>query len=276
MQHEEKTFTGHDGLELYTQSWRPDTEPKAALIIVHGLGDHSGRYMNLVKPLVAEGYAIYAFDNRGHGRSAGQRGHVNNFDELRQDLVIFQQIVKDQEEERPLFIMGHSLGGLITLYTLLHDSTGYSGAVISAPALDTGGVPAVLIAASKILSRVWPTLSFPSGLDAQAISRDPDEVKAYLDDPLIHDKGTPRLATESQNAISWCLEHADKVQIPILILHGTGDRITSPISSREFFDKITFADKTYISYDGGYHESLNDLHQQQAASDIQNWLDSHL
>ncbi|MBE2222263.1 MAG: alpha/beta hydrolase [Anaerolineae bacterium] len=276
MLHTKNTFTGHDGLKLYYQSWRPKKGAVAVLIIVHGLGEHSGRYMNLVTPLVTHGYAIYAFDNRGHGRSAGQRGHVQSFSDLRQDLALFQQLVKEQEGERPLFIMGHSLGGLIVLDTVLRDSTGYKGVIASSPALDTGGVSAALMTASKILSRVWPTLSFPSGLEVNAISRDSEEVQAYLDDSLVHDKGTPRLAIESQNTIVWCQEHADNLQIPILIIHGSADRITSPVSSREFFDKITFADKTYIDYEGGYHESLNDIHQQEAAADIEHWLNAHL
>lgn len=276
MQHSENTFTGHDGLALFYQSWQPDTETKAVLIIVHGLGEHGGRYMNLVQPLVADGYAVYAFDNRGHGRSPGKQGYVNSFDEYRQDVAVFQKLVQGEEGERPLFIMGHSLGGLIALYTILHDSSGYTAAVISAPALDTGGVSAVLMTASKILSRLKPDLSVATGLDATAISRDPEAVKAYQTDPLVHGAGTPRLAVESQAAMTWCQENAGNLQIPILMIHGTNDRITSPTASRAFFDKLTVKDKTYISYDGGYHESLNDIHHVQVAADIQNWLDAHL
>ena len=276
MQHTENTFTGHDGLELYYQSWRPDTAPKATLIIVHGLGDHSGRYLNLVTPLVADNYAIYAFDNRGHGRSPGQQGHAADFAEFRQDVVVFQKLVVEKEGKRPLFLMGHSLGGLIVLDTVLHDSSGLTGVIASAPALDTGGVSAVLVTASKVLSRVWPTLSVATGLEVAAISRDPDVIKAYQSDPLVHGKGTPRLATGSSATMAWCQENAAQLQIPILMIHGTADRITSPVSSREFFDKLTVPDKTYIAYDGGYHESLNDTHHVQAAADIQNWLDAHI
>jgi len=276
MQHTENTFTGHDGLELYYQSWRPDTEPQAALIIVHGLGEHSGRYMNLVNPLVPQGYAVYAFDNRGHGRSPGKQGYVDSFDEYRQDVAVFQKLVIEQEGERPLFIMGHSLGGLITLYAVLHDSSGYTGTIISAPALDTGGISAVLMAASKILSKIKPDLSVATGLDATGISRNPDVVVAYQNDPLVHGVGTPRLAVETPNAMAWCEENAGNLQIPTLMIHGTDDRLTSPASSRAFFDKLTASDKTYIAYDGGYHESLNDIHHQKVATDIQNWLDTHL
>jgi alpha-beta hydrolase superfamily lysophospholipase len=276
MQHKESTFTGYNNLELYYQSWHPDTAPKATLIIVHGLGEHGGRYMNLVNPLTAAGYAVYACDNRGHGRTPGKQGYINSFDEFRQDVIVFQVLVREQEGELPLFIMGHSLGGLITLYTILHDSSGYTGTIISAPALDTGGVSTVLMAASKILSRLKPDLSIPTGLDATGISRDSAVVDAYQNDPLVHGVGTPRLAVESPAAMTWCEEHATDLQIPILMIHGTDDRLTSPTASRAFFDKLTVEDKTYISYDGGYHESLNDIHHQQAAADIQNWLDSHL
>ncbi|PIE80562.1 MAG: lysophospholipase [Chloroflexi bacterium] len=276
MQHTENTFTGHDGLKLFYQSWRPDTAPKAVLIIIHGLGEHSGRYLNFVKPLVAQGYAIYACDNRGHGRSPGRRGYVNRFNEFQQDVIAFQEVVTEQEGKRPLFLMGHSLGGLISLYTVLHNSSGLTGVIASAPALDTGGIPAVLMATSKILSHLKPNLTVPSGLDITAMSRDPKAVQAYQADPLIHSVGTPRLATESAAAIKWCLAHPGNLKIPILIIHGTDDRITSPISSREFFDKLTISDKTYINYEGGYHENHNDLHHAQATADIQAWLDAHL
>lgn len=276
MTHTESTFTGHDGLELFYQSWQPAVEPKAALIIVHGLGDHGGRYMNFVRPFSAAGYVVYAFDNRGHGRSPGKRGFVNSFAEFRQDVGVFKSLVKERVGERPLFIMGHSLGGLIVLDTVLHDSSGYTGVAASAPALDTGGVSAALMAASKVLSRLKPDLSVPSGLDVTGISRETAVVAAYQSDPLVHGVGTPRLATESTAAMNWCFAHAANLQIPLLMYHGTDDRITSPLKSREFFDKLTTPDKTYVSYDGGYHESHNDLHHAQAAADIQNWLDAHI
>jgi alpha-beta hydrolase superfamily lysophospholipase len=276
MQHTESSFTGHDGLDLYYQSWQPDAPPKAALIIVHGLGEHSGRYLNLVNPLAADGYAVYAFDNRGHGRSPGPRGHADEFAEFRRDVVLFQKLVEEQEGERPLFMMGHSLGGLIVLDYLLHENPALNGVVISAPGLDTGAISPLLMAAAKLLSRLAPTLSMNSGLDAAAISRDPAVVAAYQTDPLVHGKGTPRLATESTAAIAYCMENAGMLQLPILMIHGTGDRLTSPRKSREFFDKISSPDKTYIPYEGGYHESLNDIHHEQVAADIQEWLNGRV
>lgn len=277
MRHEEATFTGHDGLELYCQSWHPDGLTKASLVIVHGLGEHSGRYMNLVNVLVTDGYAVSAFDIRGHGRSPGRRGHVGRFSEFRKDVEVFvRRQAEKQAPDQPLFLMGHSLGGLIVLDHVLHGSSGLAGVIISAPALETSGVSAILIAASKVLSYIWPALSVKTGLDGNGISRDPGVLIAYEKDPQVHGRGTPRLATEISRTISWCLANADRLQIPILMIHGTGDMITSPQSSRDFLDKVTCRDKTYIAYEGGYHESHNDLHHQQTTADVKNWLNQRL
>lgn len=277
MRHENGTFVGHDGLELHYQSWHPGEPPKASLIIVHGLGEHGGRYTNLVNELVSHGYSVHAFDNRGHGRSSGQRGHVRRFAEFRQDIDAFvQQLSSKDDMHRPLFMMGHSLGGLIVLDAVLHGMSGLHGIIVSAPALDSGAISPFLIAASKVLSRIWPALSVKTGLDVTGISRDPDVLIARQNDPLVHGLGTPRLATESSNAMLTCYENVDQLQIPVLMTHGTSDRITSPEVSREFFEHIPHADKTYIAYDGGYHESHKDLHHQQVIADIVQWLDAHL
>jgi alpha-beta hydrolase superfamily lysophospholipase len=277
MRHNEGTFVGCDGLKIYCQAWLPDDTPTASLIIVHGLGEHSGRYMNLVRKLVPNRYAVYAFDNRGHGRSPGRRGHVRSFSEYRQDIDAFTQFLDANEKlKRPLFLMGHSLGGLIVLEAVLLGMSGLAGVILSAPALDSGGVSPILMTASKVVSRLWPTLSVKTGLDITGISRDPEVLTAYRMDLLVHGLGTPRLATESSKAMSTCFENVDQLQIPVLILHGTSDRITSPQRSREFFDHVTVSDKTYMAYDGGFHESHNDLHHEQAVQDVLNWLDKHL
>lgn len=275
MRHESGTFSGHDGLDLYYQQWQPDMPLKATLIIVHGLGEHGGRYMNLVNVLVPHDYAVFAFDNRGHGQSPGQIGHVRCFSEFRNDVVSFvRQIQTAEQLDRPVFLMGHSLGGLIVLDVVLHGISGIDGVVVSSPALDDGGISAFLMGGSRIMSRIWPSLSVKTGLDISGISRDPDVVAAYRNDPLTHGKGTPRLATESSKTMAWCFENADRMNIPILIVHGSCDRITSPQRSREFFDRITHSDKTYIAFEGGYHESHNDIDHKTATTEILNWLDA--
>jgi alpha-beta hydrolase superfamily lysophospholipase len=172
--------------------------------------------------------------------------------------------------------MGHSLGGLIVLDAVTHGLSGLDGIIVSAPALDAGAISPYLMAASKILSRIWPTLCLKTGLDVSGVSRDPDVLTARSNDPLVHGLGTARLATESMDAMLSCFENVDQLQIPVLMIHGTSDRITSPEVSREFFELVTCADKTYLAYEGGYHESHNDLHHPQVTADIVRWLDSHL
>ena len=273
MEHSEGTFKGTGGMELFYQRWRPDEEPKATLAIVHGIGEHSGRYDNVVDILVPKRYAIYGFDHRGHGRSPGQRGHINAWAEFREDVRRFLEMVHNEEPDPPLFLMGHSLGGLIVLEYVLHHPEGLQGVVASAPGLSTEGLPAVLIALSKVLSRVWPSLSLATGLDAAGISRDPDVVETYKEDPLVHDKATPRLATEGPKAIRWTLDHAADLQIPLLIIHGTDDPIVPVEASRNFFDKVTVEDKEMREYEGFYHECHNDVGYEEPINDLADWLE---
>lgn len=277
MRHSENNFTAHDGLELYCQAWRPDGRAKASLTIIHGIGEHSGRFMNLVHPLVSHGYAVYGFDARGHGHSPGRRGHVNSFAEFRYDVNVFlEQVVAVEDSDIPKFVLGRSLGGLIALDTVLHQNRGLAGVIVSSPALDAGGISPALMFIARLLSKLWPTLSFKTGLDVTGISRDPAVVDAYRTDPMVHGKGTPRLATESTAAMEWCLQHGHELQIPILVLNGSADRITSPIASGQFFDRVVYEDKTRRVYDGGYHESLNDLQHALVAHEIESWMEARL
>ena len=275
MNHTEGTFLGTGGLQLYYQSWQPDGVPGAVVAIVHGVGDHSGRYMNLVEPLLDQGYALYALDQRGHGRSPGKRGYINRWAEYRGDVRACLQMIEQQQLELPLFLFGHSMGGLVALDYGLHHPDGLTGLIASAPALGTSGVSDILLALSRPLSRIWPAFALNSGLDIKGISRDPEAVKAYQVDPLVHSKGTARLATEVMDTIDRTQANAASFSLPLLIYHGSADRITPPHASRAFFEHVTVSDKKYISYDGGYHESHNDLHHAQTAKDVAVWLNDH-
>jgi alpha-beta hydrolase superfamily lysophospholipase len=276
MEHSEGTFKGAGGMELFYQRWRPDGEPQATLIITHGLGEHSGRYANIVDSLVPKGYAIYAFDNRGHGRSPGQRGHVEAWAELRDDLRLFIESVQNEEPGSPLFLMGHSLGGLIVLEYALRHPDGSRGVIASAPGLSTDGFSPLLILISRILSWVWPTFSLPTGLDATTLSRNPEVVREYVEDPLVHGKATPRFATEANQAVHWTLDNAADLRTPLLILHSTEDRLVPVKASRIFFDKVTVADKEMHEYVGYYHECHNDVCYDEPINDLADWLERHV
>ncbi len=276
MQHQESTFKGSEGLALYYQAWLPDTPAIGVLVIVHGHGEHSGRYPHVVDHLVPQGFAVYALDHRGHGRSPGQRGYVNSMADFRGDVAALVQLAAAAQPNLPLFVMGHSLGGLIILDYVLHQPEGLRGVIVSAPAVGSVGVSPILLQVSRVLSRVWPTFSLETGLDVKGISRDPQEVQAYQNDPLVHGKGTARLATEVMDTAVYCQENAHTLQLPLLMIHGAADIITSPADSRRFFDNVSGSDKTYIAYDGGFHESHNDIHYQQVVADISAWLMARL
>lgn len=272
MQHQESTLKGNEGLELYYQAWLPDMPAIGVLVIIHGHGEHSGRYPHVVDHLVPQGFAVYALDHRGHGRSPGQRGYVNSMADFRGDVAALVQLAAAAQPNIPLFVMGHSLGGLIILDYVLHQPEGLRGVIVSAPAVGSVGVSPILLQVSRVLSRVWPTFSLETGLDVKGISRDPQEVQAYQNDPLVHGKGTARLATEVMDTAVFCQENAHTLQLPLLMIHGAADIITSPTDSRRFFDNVTGSDKTYIAYEGGYHESHNDIHSPQVVADISAWL----
>lgn len=275
MEQREGTFRGAGALELFYQRWRPAGEPRAALAIVHGFGEHSGRYMNVVNHLVPRGYAVYGFDLRGHGRSPGQRGYINTWAEYREDTQSFLRLVAEQEPNRPLFLMGHSMGGLIVLEYVLHHPEGLKGVIASAPVLGQAGVSPILFFLSRVLSRVYPRFSLSTGLDATTISRDPAVVKAYQIDPLVHSLATPRLGTEITAAQEWTLAHAGDLRVPFLLFFGTADRLVPPDNTRQFYNRVTFSNKHKIEYEGAYHETHNDIIYPQVMADLERWLEAH-
>ena len=275
MVHSEGTFAGDGGTKLYYQCWRPEGTAHAVLAIVHGIGEHSGRYMNVVNCLVPDGYAVYGFDLRGHGRSPGQRGFINAWSEFREDVHAFLKVVAQNEPNLPLFLMGHSLGGLIVLEYGLHYQEGLRGVIASGPAVGKVGISPFLFSLASALSRVYPQFSLGTGLDATAISRDASVVESYKADRLVHSKGSARLATEFASAQEWTLDHAGDWRLPLLILHGGADRLSSPEASRAFYERVTFPDKERIEYPGGFHEPHNDTLYPQATADLKRWLNAH-
>ncbi|NIV38962.1 MAG: alpha/beta fold hydrolase, partial [Anaerolineae bacterium] len=224
---------------------------------------------------VPRGYSVYAFDLRGHGHSQGKRGVLEDFGEYRGDVRAFLDLVQEAEPV-PAFLMGHSLGGLIALDYVLRGSDGLAGVVASGPVLSPPGVSPFLLWLSKVLAQLWPSLILDSGLDTSALSRDPAVVEAYVNDPLVHSKGSARMADKMLRTVEWTQAHAADMALPCLVVHGSEDRLCPPEGSQAFIDKVTFADKEYIEYEGYFHEVYNDLGKEQVFSDIEAWLERHL
>lgn len=264
---------------LFAQAWIPEV-PKARLTIVHGLGDHSGRYTGLAGDLAAAGIAVCAADYRGHGRSEGQRGFVTSWEDLRRDVRRSLAWCAHQVPDVPHFLMGHSLGGLIVSEFLTQpdiETYNLRAAIVSAPALINNAVPEYLMVLSRILSRIWPTLSMNTQLDANGIAKDPAEVQRYINDPLIHVKGTPRLGAEADAAMQRVWANPAAFRTPLLIIHGEHDALIPVESSRRLYATLAPGlDKQLIVYPGGYHESHTDTPRQQLPIDIAAWIDAHL
>jgi len=258
-QHSTGTFIGKGGIEIFFQQWEV-ANPKAILIIIHGLGEHSGRYGNLIDALQNKGIAIYGLDHRGFGRSGGKRGHVDSFMDYIYDMKIFVNMLKDKHPNKPVIMLGHSMGGVLALKYALTHAEDLDALILSSPGL----VPAIKVPAWKknlaiFLSSKIPSLTMPSGLDATTISRDKEVVKQYLADPLVHDKVTPRFYVEMMNTIDECINRCGEVTLPLLLIHGTADALVLDEASKIVYEKAKSKDKTLKLFEGLYHETMNEL-----------------
>src|SRR3954447_7238115 len=277
VRHLEGRFTGSAGTRLFYQAWVPDlSRPRAVLVNVHGLGDHSSLYPYLASRVPASGIPLYAFDMRGNGRSPGQRAYLRGWHEYRDDLQAFLLKVQEWQPGRPLFLLGNSLGGLVVLEYALQHAAGLAGVIAAAPPLGRLGVPPILMTLGRFLSRVLPRFSLRVGMDLSGLARDPAVVQAVLADPLFHRWGTARLSTEVTSAIARVQSQAEAFSIPVLILHGSADRMVPPDGSREFFSRLRQPDREFREYPGAYHGLFADLDSQAVLSDVARWLDAHL
>lgn len=273
--HAEGTFEGQGGMGLFEQSWRP-AQPRAVLVIVHGLKDHSSRYAATAEALAQRGYAVHAFDLRGHGNSAGDRVWVEKFDDYVADLAIFVDRVKAKEPGKPVFVMGHSMGGAIVTTYVLSRKPDIKGMVLSAPALKPGSdVSPFLIGTTRSLSGLFPHLGVLD-LKNENFSRDPAVVAALSKDPLVEQgSGPARTAAELLNALETIGKNMEQVKVPFLVMHGTVDKLTNPEGSKELQSRAGSTDKTLKTYEGLAHDLLHEPEKAQVLSDLTSWLDAH-
>lgn len=277
MNHLEGIFKGARDLTICYQAWLPEGEIKAAILIVHGLGEHCCRYTNVVNCLVPLGYAVYGFDLPGHGKSGGEREYVKKFEEFPETLLAYCRMVTAEQPGKPLFLLGHSMGGLIVTAYLIDHSDDYQGAIISAPGIMIPDfVTKFTILAGKTLSKVAPKTGLIA-LDATAISRDPEVVQAYVDDPLVfHGKTSARLSAEMLQAMIKVNEEMEKITAPLIIVHGREDKLANPKASQLLYDRAGSTDKTLKIYDGLHHEVFNEPEHEMVLGDVAAWLDAHL
>lgn len=282
MIHHEGQFASEGGPNLYYQCWTPSQEPqqqdnRAVIAIAHGSGEHSGRYSNVVNHFSEKGYLLYGFDFRGHGKSEGKTSHVMDWQEYRADLDSFLRLVATENPGMPLFLYSHSMGAQIALDYLTHNGhLPLAGVIASAPAIAAPPASPLLILAAKLISAILPGFRLDNGLDVNYISRDPEVVRAYSNDPLVSSKITARFGVQFLSCIERVQSRAAKIDIPLLLFHGEADQIIPMQGTLQFFDKVNFADKKLKIYQGGFHEPHNDLQRGEVFQDIEQWLDEHI
>jgi acylglycerol lipase len=276
MKHQEGKYQNQKGQSIYYQSWLPEGKVKASLFVVHGLHEHSGRYKHLADSMTGQDYAVYSLDFPGHGKSDGLRSYVDSYDDLLNPMETFLKMIHSWQPNKPIFLLGHSLGGLLSAVYLIDHPDQVSGAVLSGSLVKVPDyVSDFTIRLGKILSVVLPKFRIVE-IDKEGLSRDPSVVQAYLDDPLVFNgKTTVRISNEINNAIDLLERRGSIIKQPLLILHGGADRVCDPSWSQYIHDLVSSQDKKLIIYDGLYHEIYNEPEAEMVFEDVINWLDKH-
>jgi alpha-beta hydrolase superfamily lysophospholipase len=271
----EGSFEGVEGVKIFTREWQPAREPRGVVVISHGLNAHSGLYEWAAQQFTSNGLAVYALDHRGRGRSEGERFFVKRFADWTKDLATFVGIVKAREAGLPVFLLGHSAGGVIACgYTLEHQDE-IAGLICEDFAYRIPA-PDIALAIVKGVSRVAPHAHVLK-LKNEDFSRDPAVVAALNADPLLANESQPSETVAELVRADELLEKSfGQITLPLLILHGTADKVTSPRGSQEFYERAGSSDKTLKLYEGHFHDLLADVGKQRVMADIQAWIDAHL
>ncbi len=252
------TFIGKGGVEIFFRKWRVK-KPKGILLIIHGVGEHSGRYGNIIDELKKSDISIYSFDLRGHGQSGGKKGHIMSISDYTEDIGIFIKLIRGEHEKLPLILLGHSMGGLIALKYALEHQENIKGLVLSSPFLRIAvKVPGWKTSLGRLLSGILPGLTMPSGLDPGDISSDSEVVNNYINDPLVHSLVSARWFTETTAAREECIGRGGELKIPVLITHGKADKIVDYRGTEEFYSNCDPKNCTLHLFEGLKHEAMNE------------------
>jgi alpha-beta hydrolase superfamily lysophospholipase len=274
-------FAGVGDVRIFWRAWLPSGPCRAVVVIAHGAGEHSGRYLHVADRLVREGYAVYAVDHRGHGRSAGPRALIDRVDNAVEDLntLVLRAAGEQGAQARsgvPVFLLGHSMGGMLSLCYALRHQDRLQALALSGPLAALEAASPVVRIAAKVLSALAPRLPV-FGVDPALVSRDPAVVQAYIADPLVHHGKLPaRTIAELAAAVESFPSRVPEITLPTLIMYGTADRICPTEGSVMLSQRIGAPDVSVKSYSGLYHEILNEPEQEQVMDDLCAWLDAHV
>ena len=274
--HDTWTWTTKDGLKLAAQSWTPEGECQAVLCIVHGMGEHAGRYADFAARFNDQGYAVLSYDHRGHGNSDGPRGHTPSYDALLNGVDLLLKEARTHHDGKPCFLWGHSMGGNVVLNYVLRRKPALTGVIVTGPWLRLAKEPpAIQVAFGRIMDRIWPGFGQNTGLNDEFISRDPAAVEAYRNDPLVHYRISAHMFLSCHDAGQYALDHAGEFTLHLLLMHGGADQLTSPEGSRVFNAKAPDC-CTYKEWDGCYHELHNEPEKDDVFRAMVDWMQSRI
>lgn len=271
--HKENFFTNKSDVKIYYQSWLPTDGQRGNILLAHGIGEHSGRYRNFAEFFNTRGIAIFALDLQGHGKSGGKRGHIPNFYDFADDLEMLRHETLGEQNGRPLFVLGHSMGGLIAFLYLLQFQENLKGAIFSSSALALDmKIPKWKTLVGKILAKAAPSSTLSNGIDANFLSRDREVVASYQKDELVHDRISAGLFNSMLTAMTECRENAKNITIPSLLLLGEKDVLIGKDGAQEIFNSISSQNKETIIFDGAYHEIFNEIEKVKVFEAVSRWL----
>jgi alpha-beta hydrolase superfamily lysophospholipase len=272
----EETVTASDGLRLF-QRRREAAKPKAEILITHGFGEHSGRYDALTEHLISRGFSTGVYDHRGHGLSDGLPGHVESFAEYDEDLAKVIGLARARAGSLPVFLIGHSMGGLIALRYAARRGEQLAGVVVSAPLIAVAvSVPAYKTMIARVGARISPRLRLDNEINPSHLSRDPEVGRAYAADPLVNRKVSTKWFAEAMRAMQEVSEWAPQIKTPLLVMHGTEDRLASVDATERLFERAGSPDKELIIYPGYYHELFNEPEKREVYERVSNWLENRI
>jgi alpha-beta hydrolase superfamily lysophospholipase len=275
LRHEEGRLTGARGVAIYHQTWLPTADPSGVVVIAHGFAEHGGRYAGVAERLVAAGYAVRAADHRGHGRSGGRRTSVVRFADYVTDLKTVISTCRKQWPDQQIFLIGHSMGGLVALSLAVTYPESLDALVVSAPAACPGEVSRSTIFIGKVLSRALPDVGVLA-LPLSRISRDPAVVAAYNADPLVfRTRIRARLGAEMLQTMEEVSNGLPALRLPLLVMQGTEDGLVDPGCGPMVYERAGSPDKTLKMYDGLWHEIFNEPERDMVLGDLVSWLDAH-
>lgn len=276
MIHESFFETDTKQRKIFFQKWLPEQETKGIIALVHGLGEHSGRYTHVADFFTSQGLAIIAVDTYGHGQTTGKRGHADSMEAYMEQINRLIELAKQTAPDKPVFLHGHSMGGALVLNYLFRYKPAINGVIATAPAIRPGfELPKPLVIIGKIARAIAPSFTQANSLDLENLSHDREVIDKYKADPLVHNQVSGMVGISLIEWGEWLLQNAKQTPAPLLLMHGTEDKLTSYEASKLFASQLS-GDVTFKSYEGLYHEIHNEFEKQQVFDAMLAWINKHL